>query len=93
MATKAGSGESSGSYRYVGAHAATLNLEDGTCPQIGPGDYITLSQADYDALGEEFQADLVDAAGITTEQQQSAPEAPAQEPQVGDEGAPDTSTS
>ena len=63
MATR-GSKTLGAKYRYVGGHAVTLELEDGTCPQVGPGDYITLGQADYDNLGEEFQADLVDASGI-----------------------------
>lgn len=95
MATKAATGgKTTGvKYRYVGYHAATLELEDGTCPQVGPGDYIELSAADYDALGKEFQASLIDASGISAEQEVTAPEQPAQEPQIGDEGAPDTSTS
>ena len=65
-AAKSGSaGKTTGTkFRYVGGHAATLELEDGTCPQVGPGDYIVLSQADFDNLGSEFQADLLDATAI-----------------------------
>jgi len=63
MAAK-GSKTTGNKYRYVGDHAITFELEDGTCPQVGPGDYITLSQIDWDALGEEGQSRFVDANSI-----------------------------
>jgi len=47
--TKADTTSTGTTYRFVGDHAVTFELADGTLPSVGPGDFIDLSPTDYDA--------------------------------------------
>jgi len=60
-----GSKSSSTSYRFVGQHAQEFFLSDGSCLWVGPGEYITLSDADLDdPSNAEFKDLLIDATGV-----------------------------
>jgi len=56
------SAETGTEYRYVGHHATEFQMEDGSSLQVGTGDFVTLSQSEYDSLDDEKAAYLIDTS-------------------------------
>jgi len=71
MSTK---GKSTGTtnYRFVGDHATEFVMDSGTVLQVGPGDFIELTQSEYDGNPEKNEWLLDVAATVPTTEELAA---------------------
>jgi len=83
VSTKASSKSTGTSYRFVGDHATEFALEGGARVQVGPGDFIELSDAEYQSH-PEHQAWLLNPADVqpTKEELDALKESQAEETTV-----------
>jgi len=63
MSTKAKSASTGKEYRFVGSHATEFAMDSGAKMQVGPGDFIELSDSEFNAH-PEHQEWLMDISTV-----------------------------